>query len=1162
MLSVTIEGIPVQALVDTGATTSVLRSDLCSRLRKVRTPYVGPVLRGANNVLIQPDGQCTARVSIDGIRHHIEMIVLPTCIHELILGWDFLHSASAVISFKENVIHITDTTDAPIPVSSPSISNLVIVEDCVLHPGHEHVIAVASTQVTDGDALVAPSFRCTSRGILVASCLLRFSSGCAFLPVSNTTAESVLLPKGMTVAKIDFSPLTSIATLCPSSSPVPAPGSRSFPFRPVIGSDLTPKQSEALLALLAKHKACFDSCTTTLSQTSAAVHRIETDGSRVIRRRPYRVSQSEREIIEKEVNEMLSRNIIRPSSSSWASPVVLVKKKDGSVRFCIDYRALNKITRKDVYPMPRIDDALDTLQGANYFSSLDLRSGYWQIPMNEADKEKTAFATPDGLYEFNVMPFGLCNAPATFERMIDTVLRGLKWKTCLCYLDDIVVFSSTFAQHLQRLDEVLQCLSKAGLQINTKKCTFASKSIKVLGHVVSKDGIQPDPEKIAAVLQFPRPSNQKTLRSFLGLASYFRRFIRNFATLAAPLNKLLATGAPFSWSNDCESAFEILKERLTSGPVLRHFDERAPTILHTDASAQGIGAVLLQRDSTSKEQVVAYASRTLSTAERNYTITEQECLAIVWSIQKFRPYLYGRHFTIITDHHALCWLSSMKNMSGRLARWILRLQEYDFTVTYKSGKCHHDADALSRCPLSLSRDNTSTASRSNDSDTQLASQHVSLASLDPMQLSSNSDLRSLQLADSYCRSFIDRLRGVTKPPNSRLRRQLRQFRLQDGVLKRYIYHPTGNKWVPVLPRCLRLRVLEAFHDDIAAGHLGFHKTYDRIKTRCFWPGLSTTVAKYVGSCALCQHRKRSTSPPAGFLQPLPCPTTPFEFVGIDLYGPLPLTPSGHRWIVTAVDHQTRYAETSPLHSATATEIANFFLNSIVLRHGAPRVLLSDRGKAFLSKVLDEVLQACNTVHKTTSTYHPQTNGLTERFHRTLSDMISMYLHPDHKNWDNILPFVTFAYNTAVQRSTGYSPFFLVYGRSASSVFDTAFFFAPAPSSTSLPEEFAARVTQCREIARKNTEATQKERKHRCDKKRRDVAFNAGDKVLLWTPVRASGLCEKFLHRYVGPYTVVRQTSPVNYLVTPLQSVTDRRLRSTEIVHVSRMKPFVTRSADL
>lgn len=858
--------------MDTGAAISVIDRELCHRLRKVQTPYVGPVLCGANENRIYPIGQCTVRVLIDGIRHHIQLAVLSSCAHPIILGWDFLSAASAVISCGPPVIRITDTENSSAyDFSSP---HLVAAADFVLPPAQERILTIRSSDTIDGDAVVVPDQRCIFRGIAIACCLVRFSRGHASLTAYNTTTEPQLLPEGSTVASlIDIAPVCVVTVSSPPSvAKCTPPGGSSNALKATLSPYLTPTQTNDLMALLTKHKTCFDVCSDGLGQTTVTSHHIATDGSRIIRRRPYRVSSSERKVIEEQVNDMLARNVIRPSTSPWSSPVVLVKKRDGSVRFCVDYRALNKITRKDVYPMPRIDDALDTLQGAEYFSSLDLRSGYWQIPMHESDKEKTAFATPDGLFEFNVMPFGLCNAPATFERMIDTVLRGLKWKTCLCYLDDIVIFSSSFSQHLERLDEVLTCLAKAGLQLNTKKCRFASRSIKVLGHVVSKLGIEPDPDKVAAVLHFPRPTALKDLRSFLGLASYFRRFVRDFATIAAPLHKLLTTSASFLWTDDCEAAFQTLKRCLTSGPVLRHFDPTAPTILHTDASGHGIGAVLLQRDQASQEQVVAYASRTLSPAERNYSITEQECLAIVWSVQKFRPYLYGRRFTIVTDHHALCWLSSLKNLSGRLGRWVLRLQEYDYSVTYRSGRKHQDADALSRCPL-LQNHDASTCCAAPPS--QETTQMTSLSPIEPTapdDFLQSADLTSLQRADTYCRTIIDRLTGSSRAPNSRLRRQLTRFKLHDGTLLRQTYHPLGSRWVPVIPRSLRLQVLEAFHDDPTAGHLGFHKTYDRIKTRCFWPGLSTSVSRYVTSCSSCQHRKRSTSLPAGPLQPLPCPS--------------------------------------------------------------------------------------------------------------------------------------------------------------------------------------------------------------------------------------------------------------------------------------------------
>lgn len=605
-----------------------------------------------------------------------------------------------------------------------------------------------------------------------------------------------------------------------------------------------------------------------------------------------------------------------------------------------------------------------------------------------------------------------------------------------------------------------------------------------------------------------------------------------------------------------------MKQALTSGPVLCHFDESAPTILHTDASGHGLGAVFLQRTDSSSERVVAYASRTLTPAEKNYTITEKECLAVVWAVQKFRPYLYGRHFSVVTDHHALCWLSSLKNLSGRLGHWVLRLQEYDFTVTYKSGRKHSDADALSRCPQPTTHcPQPSSQSNSSPSTTPLA---LPMAPLQTAGEDILQNLVSLQRADPYCRRLLDLLDGSTSPPNSRTRRQISKFRLSiGGALYRHNYHPTGDRWVPVVPRCLRANILEVFHDDATAGHLAFYKTYDRIQKRFFWPGLSSSVAtKYVASCPSCQLRKRSTSAPAGMLQPLPCPSAPFEVVGIDLYGPLPLTSTGHRWIVTAVDHLTRYAEIAPLCTGCASEVADFFLQAIFLRHGPPRTLLSDRGRTFLSAVLEEVLQAAGTAHKTTSSYNPQTNGLTEQFHRTLSDMISLYINPDHRNWNVILPFVTYAYNTAVQSTTGFSPFFLVYGRHQPSILDASFFSCPVDTTTNITDQFVSRLAQCRDLARLNTESCQNDRKSRYDADRREVIFNPGVEVLLSTPLRAPGLCEKFMPRFIGPYTVLQRTSPVNYVVAPTCGVADRRCRGIETVHVSRLKPFRRRSSYL
>ncbi|GFW51257.1 retrovirus-related Pol polyprotein from transposon 17.6 [Trichonephila clavipes] len=414
-----------------------------------------------------------------------------------------------------------------------------------------------------------------------------------------------------------------------------------------------------------------------------------------------------------------------------------------------------------------------------FFSSMDLRSGYWQIEIDEADREKDGIYYPEGLYEFKVMPFGLCNAPATFERMMDNLLRHFKWTMCLCYLDDIIVFSETFEDHLIRLRLVLKCLQEAGLKLNSKKCLFAAQEVKVLGHLVSSNGVRPDPDKIKAVRNFPTPKNIHDIRSFLGLCSYFRRFIKGFCYLAEPLQSLLKSGVEFHWGPEEVEAFNSLKKALTSDPVLGMYDERASTEIHTDASGYGIGAVLVQIQNN-VEKVIAYASRTLTKAEKNYSTTERECLAIVWATNKFRPYIFGKHFTVVTDHHSLCWLMNLKDPSGRLARWALRLQEHDFDVKYKTGKKHSDADALSRNPVE----------EENGNIRQIFSSH-----------------------DEY--EPCDGTEKGSRPCEIKTFEQLIQneeFRFIDGILCRKNFDPDGKLWLPVIPKHLRADILRHFHD--------------------------------------------------------------------------------------------------------------------------------------------------------------------------------------------------------------------------------------------------------------------------------------------------------------------------------------------------------------
>jgi hypothetical protein len=373
-------------------------------------------------------------------------------------------------------------------------------------------------------------------------------------------------------------------------------------------------------------------------------------------------------------------------------------KKNGKRRFCVDYRKLNAVTKRDNYPLPRIDELFDSLGGSKWFSSLDLASGYWQVEVEPEDREKTAFITKHGVYEFRVMPFGLSNAPGTFQRLMDKVFKEEIGKNIVVYLDDINIYSKTFEEHLVHLRQAFDKLRAAGLKLGADKCHFCRQSLEFLGHIISAEGIAPDPAKIEKVQQWPTPSNITELRGFLGLASYYRCFIKDFAQVAAPLYQLLKKNAEFKIEQTQQQALDNLKTRLTTAPILQYPDFSKSFILHTDASFQGLGAILSQKDSRGKEFAIYFASRTLSTAEKNYSVTELEALAVIWAVKKFRPYLLYSEFTLVTDHIALKGLFNNPNPIGRIARWIATLQQYHYTIEYRQGKSHNNADALSRLP--------------------------------------------------------------------------------------------------------------------------------------------------------------------------------------------------------------------------------------------------------------------------------------------------------------------------------------------------------------------------------------------------------------------------------------------------------------------------------
>ena len=466
--------------------------------------------------------------------------------------------------------------------------------------------------------------------------------------------------------------------------------------------DLTDQQFAQLVDLVQHNADLFALQDRELGYTDVVKHSMDTGDHHPIRQPVRCIPFVYRKDIAKMFRDMEKQGVVRPSCSPWASPVVLVPKKDGTKRFCVDYRKLNGITRKDGYPLPRIDDILDTLGGSQYFTSLDLASGYWQVGMDEESAQKSAFTTHSGLYEFVRMPFGMCNAPATFQRLMEIVLSDLLWKHCFTYLDDVLVCSPTFDDHLHHLHTVFERIRQAGLRLQAKKCQFLKPSVCYLGHVVSKEGICPDPAKTNQIEHYPVNTDVEGVCRFLGLASYYRRFVSKFSKVASPLHLLLKKGVPFSWTVECRHSFESLKRKLISAPVLSYpsFKSHEPFILETDASGRDLGAVLAQKQHDGLVHPIVFASHALSSHERNYSITELETLAVVWAAKLFRPYLLGHACKVITDHAACTSLLNSANLSSKFARWAMVIQELDLTITHRSGKSNRVADALSRSPVS------------------------------------------------------------------------------------------------------------------------------------------------------------------------------------------------------------------------------------------------------------------------------------------------------------------------------------------------------------------------------------------------------------------------------------------------------------------------------
>ena len=870
-------------------------------------------------------------------------------------------------------------------------------------------------------------------------------------------------------------------------------------------------------------------------QTTKVQHKIDVQGQVPFKQRYYRVNPKVQQLQQEEVTRMLENGIVTRSRSDWASPVVMVRKKDGSIRFCVDYRKLNAITRKDSYPMPRIEDILESLDGARIFSTLDLASGYWQIPVSEEDKAKTAFITPFGLFEFNVMPFGLCNAPATFQRLMNEVLDDVIGKFCFVYIDDVIVYSKNFQEHLEHLQEIFTKLMKYSLHLKISKCSLFQHEIKFLGHVVNNQGIQVDPDKVKAIKDFPAPENVTAVQRFLGMAGYYRRFIRHFSLIASPLTALTRKDVKFRWTSVEKQAFEEIKKHLLQPPILTYPQLNMPFKVTTDASGIGLGAILSQ-EHEGHNKVIAYASRKLSAPEKNYSATERECLAVVWAVKLYRHYLTAQHFEVITDHNALKWLMGLKEPVGRLARWALALQEFDFHVTYRPGALHSDVDALSRAPVFA----------------------VTVT---------ESSFASEQRKDPTIKPWFDLLEKGQLPADDKEARAMKLVQEYYIIQDNKLYHLSGQtrkyrepvQQRLVVPAPLRSEVLKECHDSVLSGHFGVARTFDQVRKRYFWTGMFKDVENWVKSCKLCASKKSSTQLAPGELQPIQV-SKPWEIIGVDILGPLTETSLGNQYVLVFSDYLTKWVEAYPLKKADAISVARKLFEEIICRYGAPKRLLSDRGLVFRSNIVKELCQIFKAKKVFTSAYHPQTDGLVERFNKTLAQLLSMYTSRNQQDWDEYLPAVLFAYRSTRQESTKETPYFLMYGRDPdvpSDIVKGLRLSVNGPKNViQWRDTLLETLKEAYNFVREELSSAQQKQKEAYNKKHRKKEYKIGDQVMMFDPKTPEGLTPKLVRKWQGPFKIQEVTGQQTYKLVDSEG---NQFPST--VHVQRLKPFTTRQVD-
>ena len=898
----------------------------------------------------------------------------------------------------------------------------------------------------------------------------------------------------------------------------------------------------------------------------------------------YRLGPEELEAQRQILKQLKDAKWITMTSSPFAAPSILVTKKDdGSgktqYRMVVNYQELNAMTISPEFPLPTIQEILDLLHGAKVFTTIDMEQGFHQIRVDPKDQYKTAFRTCMGQYEYKVMPFGLRGAPGTFQAVMNHMFFDLLGKGVIAYLDDLLVYSPDIPSHARLLDKVLSTLKKHKMYPKISKCTFGASSIEYLGYKIGAEGITPSPSKIEAIAIWPEELNNDTqVKQFLGTVNYCRMFMgTRFADIARPLIELTKKGVEFKWTKEHTSAVKALKDKLINYVTLQLPDIKKPYVLKTDASGYAVGAVLEQDG-----KPLGFMSKRMTPTEERYSTYDQELLAVIRALEKWRRLLLTADVTVYTDHRALQYLQRIKGdkyVRGRVARWLIFLADFqNLKIKYQAGSNNVAADGLSRNPAYGPEDKE--LKKEEDIDTTAATVDEVLfvatqqeegvnanearyqRAMIPETQQKNTDKRRIKIggdqwaqALNNCKIFGDIYKRAREQEGVTLWDEMNAIKREFKVRGNLLFIRLQGLWRICVPSSIQCRqhVLYQCHDHPTAGHMGVHKTYDMLARLYYWPGIRNYTRAYVESCPRCRQAKSISAKPAGLLQSLQIPTRRWANVSLDFITGLPKTKKENDAILTLVDTISKMAHFIPTKTTINAEgVVSLLADRLVRYHGLPNVLISDRDPRFTAEVWDLLCKRFDIKRALSSSWHPETDGQTERVHRTIEQVLRAYIQSDESAWEDLLPAAELAYNCTVHNSTGLTPFEVMIGENPlrAADLDIVEELSPiiSPPMTKLFQQLVDRAAA-------HIIEAQAEQQFYANKHRRDVQFRVGDKVWISTRYMQPRGTAKFQPRYIGPYPIIAKIGKAAYRLKLPPSMTQHPVFHVSLLRKDKSRPM-------